>query len=203
MVARQALFGQQTGSSSSRSRKMIIGQTPFGAAPLAGGDSEWIREPFGVITLSILAAQDAAAFSTPAGAIAVSGYVGTPLCVAFAPEPGEMELSGYAGTPLNTRFDPPLLWPNYTSDGTNITIPIADLEGLTAEEADAATGDWRKILQAFLLSAVTYHRSFVWSDQPRTYSAFSAEFERVPTLVRRFLIAFHTTLSEANVAQEP
>ena len=38
---------------------------------------------------------------------------------------------------------------DYASDGTNITIPIASLQGLTSAEADAATGDIRKLLLAF------------------------------------------------------
>ena len=38
--------------------------------------------------------------------------------------------------------------PGYTSDGTNLTIPIASLAGLTAADADAATGDIRKVILA-------------------------------------------------------
>jgi hypothetical protein len=38
----------------------------------------------------------------------------------------------------------------YTFDGTSLSIPIADLAGLSAEEADAVTGDWRKILQKYV-----------------------------------------------------
>lgn len=39
---------------------------------------------------------------------------------------------------------------NYSSDGTNITIPIASLTGLTAEAAHPTTGDIRTVLKAIL-----------------------------------------------------
>ena len=39
---------------------------------------------------------------------------------------------------------------NYSSDGTNITIPIASLTGLTAELAHGLTGDIRAVLMAIL-----------------------------------------------------
>jgi hypothetical protein len=182
---------------------MILGGTPFGTAPLASGEGEWVREPFGVISISSIAFQDAAEFLVPAGTVVLSGYVGTPYCAAFAPEPGEIALTGYVGDPLNTRFDPPLLWPSYASDGTSIIIPIADLIGLTAAEADATTGDWREILQAILLTAVEYHRSFTWSDQPRTYNAFGMNLLHTQTFDRHFGITFYTDMGEPNVAPEP
>lgn len=40
--------------------------------------------------------------------------------------------------------------PNYSSDGTDITIPIASLPGLTAALADYATGDIRAVLACLL-----------------------------------------------------
>jgi hypothetical protein len=36
----------------------------------------------------------------------------------------------------------------WTEDGTNITLPIANLPELTAAEADASSGDIRKIIYA-------------------------------------------------------
>lgn len=46
---------------------------------------------------------------------------------------------------------PSLLFPSYSSDGTDITIPIASLPGLDAAAADdtvSGTGDSRRIAQA-------------------------------------------------------
>lgn len=36
----------------------------------------------------------------------------------------------------------------YTSDGTNVTIPISTLTGLAAGDASASTGDVRKVMYA-------------------------------------------------------
>ncbi|MEQ1862910.1 MAG: hypothetical protein ABMA13_23560 [Chthoniobacteraceae bacterium] len=47
-------------------------------------------------------------------------------------------------------FNPaPSNWiPNWSEDGTDITVPIASFPELTAGEADAATGDIRKLAYA-------------------------------------------------------
>jgi len=102
-----------------------------------------------------------------------------------------------------SRRRPKDLFLGYEFDGTSITIPIASVIGLTTEEADAVTGDWREILQAVLLRAVEYHRSFVWSEQFRTYNAFGMNLFRTQTFDRHFSITFYTDMGEANVAPEP
>jgi hypothetical protein len=101
------------------------------------------------------------------------------------------------------RWSPKYIFPNYLSDGTNITIPIASLIGLTAAEADAVTGDCREILQAIFLRAVEYHRSWTWHQQPRTYSPFGMNLLNRRTFDRHFSITFHVDMGEANVAPEP
>lgn len=57
----------------------------------------------------------------------------------------------YAETPAD-------LFPSMSEDGTNLTIPIAGIPQLTAAEADAATGDARKLVYALL------HRIHAWYD---------------------------------------
>jgi hypothetical protein len=114
---------------------------------------------------------------------------------------GTSTVSGEAvGT---TRFAPRKVLPGYTNTPTTISIPIADLIGLTAAEADVVTGDWREILQAILLRAVEYHGSFVWSDQPRTYEPFGMNLLNSRTFDRHFLIHFYTDMGTPKVAPEP
>lgn len=48
---------------------------------------------------------------------------------------------------------PATLFPNLTSDGTDITIPITDLPGLTAAEVDPATGNGSELLRIILETA--------------------------------------------------
>lgn len=50
-------------------------------------------------------------------------------------------------------INPADLFPGYTSDGTNITIPLAALPGLEASEADASTGNGSEVLRIICESA--------------------------------------------------
>lgn len=69
-------------------------------------------------------------------------------------------------------FAPTKIWPGFTSDGTSVSIPIAELGGqLTAAEADTATGDWREVLMALLLSVNAYHKAMPVKNRPRTFQS--------------------------------
>lgn len=48
---------------------------------------------------------------------------------------------------------PTVAFPGMTSDVTGITIPYTALDGLTAAEADVATGDGRKVVEALVRNA--------------------------------------------------
>jgi hypothetical protein len=43
------------------------------------------------------------------------------------------------------NITPDAIFPNMTTDGTSITIPLTDLVGLTLAEAEPATGDGREL----------------------------------------------------------
>ena len=49
---------------------------------------------------------------------------------------------------------PTQLFPGYTSDGTNVTIPLASLPKLTAANANAATGNGIDFIWAVLDAAI-------------------------------------------------
>ena len=66
---------------------------------------------------------------------------------------------------------PTSLWPSYTSDGTNITIPIAALDGLTADEAHTSTGDWRSIMLAFCSTGYRHYSELLTADKPTMFTA--------------------------------
>lgn len=70
------------------------------------------------------------------------------------------ELSAHLPAVALSVTCPQLLWNGFESDGTNISIPLDQLPGLTAEKANATTGDWRKILRALLISAQQYETIF-------------------------------------------
>lgn len=64
-------------------------------------------------------------------------------------------------TPLPTDF-----FPGYTSDGTNISIPIASLPGLTAAEADAATGNGMEVVEKITTAAHQAIQAAPEADRP-------------------------------------
>jgi hypothetical protein len=60
--------------------------------------------------------------------------------------------------------------PGWSEDGTNITIPIASLDGLTAAEADATTGNIGKCLRAILQTCYTHQQTLATADKPVEFS---------------------------------
>ena len=61
---------------------------------------------------------------------------------------------------------PTAYFPGYTSDGTNITIPIASLGALTSAEASATTGDIREILRAIDVQVKAVYDALPINDKP-------------------------------------
>ena len=105
---------------------------------------------------------------------------------------------------LDPRVFPPfLIWPGYSSDGTSLTIPIAELPGLSVVEADAVTGDWREILQTIFRSSWQHESQITdWFSKPDTYMIFTKDFYN-STIDSYFQIKFITDMGEPNVAPEP
>ncbi|MDJ0661570.1 MAG: hypothetical protein QNJ42_19095 [Crocosphaera sp.] len=61
---------------------------------------------------------------------------------------------------------PATIFPNLTSDGTNITIPITDLAGLTAAEVDPSTGNGAELLRIICETAYTKINALDTANQP-------------------------------------
>lgn len=61
---------------------------------------------------------------------------------------------------------PTVILPNITSDGTNLTIPIADIPGLTAAEADPATGNGAELLRLICDAAYDRIEALATTDRP-------------------------------------
>lgn len=54
---------------------------------------------------------------------------------------------------------------SWSEDGTNITFPIASVPELTAAEADAVTGDSRKIIYALLERICAWNTALAAADR--------------------------------------
>lgn len=65
-------------------------------------------------------------------------------------------------------FNPaPNAWiSGWSEDGTTISFPIASIPGLTAGEADGATGDIRKVLYAMCEKLYDHWASLPTADRP-------------------------------------
>lgn len=104
---------------------------------------------------------------------------------------------------------PTELFAGYSSDGTNITIPIADILGLTAAEAHATTGDWRSIFLSLCATAFTHYNDLVEEDRPTAfvaspptqYPVTSGDLEG--TFKQTYAFVFYNTFSMPDVADEP
>jgi len=63
--------------------------------------------------------------------------------------------------------------PNATEDGTDWTIPLSDIAELTAAEADATAGDWRKIWFALWESMFAHWNGLDTADRPGKIVSYS------------------------------
>ena len=104
---------------------------------------------------------------------------------------------------------PTTLWPSYTSDGTNITIPIAALDGLTVAEADATTGDWRSIMLAICSTAYRHYSELAAENKPTMFTASMPTISPVSsgtlagTFKTTYSYVFYNEYCVPDVADEP
>jgi hypothetical protein len=104
---------------------------------------------------------------------------------------------------------PSALFPNYSSNGTNITIPLADIEGLTAAEAHTTSGDWRNIFLSICHTALQHYDSLATADKPQAFTADMPTVGRVRTgalagsLRQVYSFEFYNELPITDVADEP
>ena len=93
-------------------------------------------------------------------------------------------------------------FPGYTTDGTSITIPLADLSGLIAAEADAATGDGRKVCFE-LVKQIQAAFAALPSAPGRMNATVGTPTGVSATVTRRsFQLTFDVDISDADVAAE-
>jgi hypothetical protein len=104
---------------------------------------------------------------------------------------------------------PTLLWPSYSSDGTNITIPIAAIDGLTAAEADATTGDWRSIMLSLISTAHRYYDGLDTADKPTAFVASDPTVQSVTSgsfagsYRTTYTFTLMTTFATPDMSDEP
>lgn len=104
---------------------------------------------------------------------------------------------------------PTTIWPSYTSDGTDITIPIAALDGLTAAEAHTTTGDWRSIMLAIVSTAYRYYSELADADKPTALTMSQPTITAVSTgsfagtYRTGYSFSFYNEYATPDIADEP
>lgn len=104
---------------------------------------------------------------------------------------------------------PTQIFPGYTSDGISITIPLADLAGLTANEANAATGNVMEVIRTILekaqaqLAALTPETRPVRSSLTKAPPSIAVGAGTVPgTLRQTYAASFDLTPTGLEPAAE-
>lgn len=94
--------------------------------------------------------------------------------------------------------------PSWSEDATNITVPIASITGLTADEADGTTGDIREILRTILDTIYAVYAAQAsadrWTKCAMTKSASVNTTTNVIT--NQFVVTFSTSLVTENMVAE-
>lgn len=104
---------------------------------------------------------------------------------------------------------PTSIWPSYTSDGTNITIPIAALDGLTAAQANATTGDWRAIAVSFADTLQRHYFELADADKPTALIVMTPFPQAVTsgdfagTYRTQYQMTCYGTVATPTIADEP
>lgn len=104
-------------------------------------------------------------------------------------------------------FDPtPTSWlPDWSEDETDITLPIASLPQLTAAEADAVTGDIRKIAFAIVDKLYAVWMDTATADRPSklTLTRGTSVNDQTGVILRSYTFQFELGSVSEEVADEP
>lgn len=104
---------------------------------------------------------------------------------------------------------PTSLWAGYVYANDTLSIPLANLDGLTAAEANATTGDWRAIAQALLVTLYNHYNGLATADKPAAMTVSTPSVQAVSsgdfagTVKATYSASFYLTLDGAVVSDEP
>jgi hypothetical protein len=102
-------------------------------------------------------------------------------------------------------FDPApdSIFPGWFEDGTDITVPIASITGLTSAEADGTTGDWRAVLYRIIEHTFKYVEGLPEADRPTKFIITRNRFDGAnDELSYAYSVNAATIVDENSVAPE-
>jgi hypothetical protein len=87
---------------------------------------------------------------------------------------------------------PPAWIASWSEDGTNITIPLASLPETDAAEADATTGDFRKVMLAIMECVYQAYLALPTADRPTkmVVNRSSSVNDTTDVITRTYAVAF-------------
>ena len=93
---------------------------------------------------------------------------------------------------------------NWSEDGTDITVPIASFPEMTAAEADATTGDIRKVLFAIAEKLYDSWNNTATADRPSqmTISKSSSTAVSTGVVTNTYTLRFYCEVISQDVADE-
>ena len=100
---------------------------------------------------------------------------------------------------------PPAWFANWSSDGTNITLPIASMSELTSTEAAATvTGDIRKVMYAILENMWVKWNAMALADRPAKMVLTKSSSVETSTgvITTVYTYTFKNTITAQDVASE-
>ena len=99
----------------------------------------------------------------------------------------------------------PSTWlPNWSEDGTNITVPLATFPEMTAGEADASAGDIRKVLFAVSEKLYDAWNNTASADRPTQINIAKASSLNVSTgvVTNTYTLRFYCEIGTQEVKDE-
>ena len=101
---------------------------------------------------------------------------------------------------------PTVLFPNMTSDATNITIPISDIPGLTAAEVAIADGNGAELLRLIFEAAYNRIAALEAAARPTQMTWSKPAAQGISSNVSRqsynFAFNFSVDATSVNIASE-
>lgn len=93
---------------------------------------------------------------------------------------------------------------SWSEDGTNVTFPIASVPELTAAEADAVTGDSRKIIFALCEKFYQWYNALASADRPTRLTIIrgNSTNESTGRVTRTYTFQFVTAIGSIEVVDE-
>jgi hypothetical protein len=96
---------------------------------------------------------------------------------------------------------------SWSEDGTDVTFPLASVPEMTAAEADATTGDFRKCMFALVEKWYSHYNSLATADKPTrftlTKSTTPTTVDGESVLLQTYTLRSYNSIISQDVMDEP